>query len=317
MTYKLKVKILTGVIGALVLIIICSFVFDPEKINSRSSAYSWLDARQKDLIDRIIINNGNEIITLVLRGGSWFVLNDNKEYPARQLRVEDFITALTKRAPYPVRSSSPSSHERLSLTEGAPRVTVTGGGGLPLLDFYIGDSDTSGNVYLRRQGQNEVRSGTDVFSSFADSSLTSWYNLRLFPETENGKLDVTSVQSLTVYPPAEEGVDVQSYVFTRRGRAWTSSHIADPDSGKVDSYIQDILNTSGNDFAEKDPTDPDLYDCKLILELGNGTLKTLRLGPDIDDSRYAVVEGSKMVYSVPSWATYRLFPDISTFEKVN
>jgi hypothetical protein len=226
--------------------------------------------------------------------------------------VEDFITALTKRAPYPVRSSSASSHERLSLTEDAPRVTVTGGAGLPLLDFYIGDRDTSGNVYLRRQGQNEVRSGEDLFSSFADSALNSWYNLRLFPETEGGKLDVTSVQQLTVYPPAEEGTQ-SSYVFTRRGRAWTSTLIADPDSGRVDSYIQDILNTSGNDFAEKNADDPDLYDCRIILELGDGNTKTLRMGPDIDDSRYAVVSGSKMVYSVPSWATYRLFPDVSTF----
>jgi hypothetical protein len=314
MTYKLKIKVLSGVIAALVLILIFSFVFDPERVNSRSAAYSWLDARQKDAIDRITINNGSETFALILRNGSWFVLNDDKEYPARQLRVEDFITALTKSAPYPVRSSNASSHERLSLTEGAPRVTVTGGAGLPLLDFYIGNRDASGrDVYLRRQGQNEVRSGEDVFSSFVGQSANSWYNLRLFPETENGKLSVTSVQRLTVYPPAEEGEEIQSYVFTRRGRAWTSTLIADPDSEKVDSYIQDILNTSGNDFVEKNSDDPDLHDCRILLELGDGTIKTLRMGPDTGDGRYAVISGSNMVYSVPSWAVNRLFPDVSSF----
>jgi hypothetical protein len=317
MTYKLKIKVLSGSIAALALILIFSFVFDPEKVNSRSSVYSWLDARQKDAIDRITINNGNEIITLILKNGNWYVLNNNKEYPARQLKVEDFITALTKRAPYPVRSSSASSHERLSLTEGAPRVTVTGGAGLPLLDFFIGNRDTSGNVYLRREGQNEVRSGEDVFSSFARTDANSWYNLRLFPETESGKLDITSVQRLTVYPPAEEGEVYQPYFFTRRGRAWTSPLIPDPDSGKVDSYIQDILSTSANDFVEKNPDDPDLHDCRILLELGDGSIKTLRMSPEEDNRRYAVVSGSPLVYSVPSWAANRLFPNVLTFEKEN
>jgi hypothetical protein len=169
---------------------------------------------------------------------------------------------------------------------------------------------------MRKQDQNEVRSGEDIFSPFVNSAPNSWYNLRLFPETESGKLDVTSVQRLTVYPPTEEGEEIQSYVFTRRGRAWTST-FTEPDSGRVDSYIQDILNTSGNDFVEKDSDDPDLHDCRILLELGDGNIKTLRMGPSIDDTRYAVVSGSNMVYSVPSWAVNRIFPDVSDFEKVN
>jgi hypothetical protein len=317
MTYKLKINVLTGVIGALALILVFSFIFDPEKVNSRSSMYSWLDARQKDAIDRITINNGDEVFTLVLKNGNWYVSNGNKEYPARQLKVEDFITTLTKKAPYPVRSSSAASHERLSLTEGSPRVTVTGGAGLPLLDFFIGSNDTSGKgVYIRKQGQNEIRSGDDVFTSFVSSAANSWYNLRLFPETENGNLNLSSVQRLTVYPPADEdGIKPQPFIFTRRGREWTSTDIKALDSGKVDSYIQDILNTSGNDFVEKDPNDPDLSDCRVLLELGDGSTKILRMGPDIDSIRYAVVSGSGMVYSVPSWAVHRIFPDVSDFEK--
>jgi hypothetical protein len=319
MTYKLKIKVLTGVIGALALILVFSFIFDPERVNSRSSMYSWLDASQKDAIDRITIDNGNEAYALVFRNGSWYVSTDGNEYPAKQLRVEDFITALTKKAPYPVRSSSSASHERLSLTEGSPRITVTGGAGLPLLDFFIGNNDTSGTgIYMRKQGQNEIRTGEDVFTSFVGSNPNSWYNLRLFPETESGKLSLSSVQRLTVYPPADEdGKEIQPFIFTRRGRAWTSTVITDPDSGKMDSYIQEILNTLANNFVEKDPKDPDLNDCSVLLELGDGTIKTLRMGPDIDGSRNAVVSGSNMVYSVPNWAVNRLFPDVSDFEKPN
>jgi hypothetical protein len=315
MTYNLKIKVLTGVIGALALILVFSFIFDPERVNSRSSMYSWLDASQKDAIDRITINNGNEVFALVLRNGDWYVSNDDKEYPAKQLRVEDFITALTKSAPYPVRSSNAASHERLSLTEGSPRVTVTGGAGLPLLDFFIGNNDTSGTgIYMRKQGQNEIRTGEDLFTSFVGSNPNSWYNLRLFPETESGKLSLSSVQRLTVYPPADEdGKEIQPFIFTRRGRAWTSTVIADPDSGKVDSYIQEILNTSGNDFIDKDSNDLDLHDCSILLDIGDGTIKTLRMGPEENGVRYGVVSGSNMVYGVPSWAVNRIFPEVATF----
>ena len=331
MTYKLKINILGGVIAALVLVLIFSFIFDPERIVSRSAAYSWLDPRQKDAIDRISINNGSEEIILVLKSGNWLVVNNGKEYPARQIRVDDFITALTKSAPYPVRSSSSSSHERLSLTgDGSVRVTVTGGAGRPLLDLLIGQSDVTGNeLFMRKQGQNEVRSGEDIFSTYVNSSLNSWYNLRLFPETENGKLDVTSVQRLTVYPPAVYDSDSDDpegspgdeenppRTFTRRNRTWTFNfYLVAPDMERVDSYIRDILNTSGDDFADYvDPSDPDLHDCRILLELGDGSIKTLRLGPEKDGKRFAVVTGSQLVYSVPGWAAQRLFPDMETFEK--
>jgi hypothetical protein len=173
-------------------------------------------------------------------------------------------------------------------------------------------------VYLRKQGQNEVRSDEDIFSTYTGGSLTSWYNLRLFPETESGRLDAASVQRLTVYPPSDEEGDTSPRIFTRKDKSWSFNfEIANPDMARVDSYIRDILNTSADDFvANASPSDPLFNNSRIVLELGDGSVRTLRFGPPEENiGRYAAVSGADWVYSVPDWAIKRIFVDVDTFEK--
>ncbi|MCL1837443.1 MAG: DUF4340 domain-containing protein [Treponema sp.] len=320
MTYKKQFAVLSTVIAALALIYVLTIVFDPQRIGSRSDAYSWLDPKQKDKIDRLTITNQYETVMLERRGSDWFVSRGGRDFPARRMRVEDFIDALCKRAPYPMRSSSPSSHQRLSLTaESSTQVVAAGGAGLPLLHLLIGQGDVTGrNVYLRKQGQNEVRSGEDIFSAYTESETASWYNLRLFPETESGRLEAASVQRLTVYPPDEYG-EGTPFIFSRRGREWTFTgvELESLDMGRVDNYIRDILNTSGDDFEETvSPSDPAFNDGRIVMELGDGGIRTLRTGyPDQDGKRLAIISGTNMVYSLPAWTSSRLFPDPYTFEE--
>jgi hypothetical protein len=318
MTYKKKLYTLSGIIAALALVYMLTIVFDPERVGSRSAAYSWLEPGQSDKISGITIARPDETISLVRNGGKWFVSHNGKDYPARELRIEDFIAALSKRAPYPVRSSSASSHERLSLTEGrAVRVTVAAGAGLPLLNLLIGQADLTGQgIYLRKQGQNEVRSGEDIFTSYTESSLTSWYNLRLFPETENG-LTAANVQRLTVYHPSDGGLNAPPQIFTRSGKAWTFNfEIANPNMEMVENYIRDILNTSGDDFVDVTPSDPLFNISRIVLELGDGSIRTLRLGPpDENGGLLATVSGSDWVYSIPGWASDRFFVGTEKFEE--
>ena len=320
MTYNKKFTVLSGIIAALAVIYILTIIFDPQRRSSRSDAYSWLEGGQNDKVTGITITNAGETVTLARNGGKWFVSHDGKDYPARETRVEDLLAALSKRAPYPVRSTNAASHERLSLTEDkATRVTVAAGAGFPLLSLLIGQPDITGqNIYLRKQGQNEVRSGEDIFSSYTTSALTSWYNLRLFPEAETGGIDAANVQRLTVYPPPpEDGGDVFPQIFTRRNRQWAFNfEIANPDMNKVDRYIRDILNTSGDDFAQSiSPSDSLFNNSRIVLELGDGSVRTIRLGPpDEDGNRFAAISGSDWVYSLPGWAAQRLFADAESFE---
>jgi hypothetical protein len=322
MTYKKQFTVLSGIIASLALVYILTIIFNPERRGARSDAYTWLEPGQNDRISGIVIAKTDETITLARNGGQWFVSHDGKDYPARDSRIEDFIAALGKRAPYPVRSTGSSSHERLSLNEAqAVRVTVAAGAGPPLLSLLIGQQGVTGqDVYLRKQGQNEVRSGEDIFTTYTRSGLSSWYNLRLFPETENGKLDASGVQRLIVYAPTDDRIDGPQGVpriFTRKGREWTFNfELANPDMKMVDNYVRDILNTSGDGFADTvTPSDPLLNNGRIELQLGNNSIMTMRLGPpDENGIRYAAVSGSPWVYSIPNWISQRLFVDIESFE---
>jgi len=316
MTYKNKIITLSSVITALAMVYILTIIFDPQSRGARSDVYSWLEPGQNNRITGIRITRlGEETVNLSRNNGKWFVARGGKDYPARQARVEDLLTALAKRDQYPVRSSSASSHERLWLTpETATQITVFVAPGLALMNLLIGQTDITGqSVYLRKQGQNEVRSGEDRFTFYTDSALSSWYNLRLFPENEEGKLIDTDVQRLIVYPPENES----PMIFTRSKREWTFSfEISNPDFSKVDSYIRDILGVSGDDFIDGiSPSDPMFNSCRIVMELGNGATKTLRLGPaDDDGKRYATVSGSDLVYSIPAWAVRRLFAETENFK---
>jgi hypothetical protein len=197
---------------------------------------------------------------------------------------------------------------------------VYAGSGPPLLALLIGQTDITGqNVYLRKQGQNEVRSGEDRFSAYTNSTINSWYNLRLFPENEDGKLDEKDIQRLIVYPPEDIGAPggALSQIFTRSNKEWNFNFdIKNPDFSRVDAYIRDILGVSGDDFIYGiNLSDPMFNSCRIVMELGNGATKTLRLGhSDQDGRRYATISGSDFVYSIPAWAVNKLFVDTENFE---
>jgi hypothetical protein len=170
---------------------------------------------------------------------------------------------------------------------------------------------------MRKQGQNEVRSGENKFSAYTGSPASSWYNLRLFPESENGKIDTANVQRLTVYA-SESGETPQ--IFSRWGTEWTFNfELLEPDMGKIDSYIRDILNTQGDDFVDTINASDSMFNhSRLVLELGDGAIRTIRFSrPDEDGKSYAAITGADLVYSIPSWTMLRLFPDVQTFSKVN
>ena len=318
MAYKKKLITLISLIAVLSLVFALTFVFDPQRSGERSAAYTWLDSKQSGGISRIILTNDTGKIELLKTGGQWLVSNNGIEYPARTFRVEDLIGTLTKRAAYPLRSTSASSHERLGLTEdAASRITVYGqdARAQPLLDLLVGHEDNTGNnVYIRRAGQNEVRSGATIVKSFLSGNTQYWYNLRLIPESENAKLDVDGVQRLSIYVEEDP-----PQVFSRWNNEWAISGLTveKPDMSKVDAYIRVILNTEANDFvSEVQPDDPMFGRIRAALELSNGSVKTISLSDENETGkRYAVVTGSQYVYSLESWAVQRLFKTAADFEK--
>ena len=114
MTYKKKKYFLIALIAVLVLLYAGNLIFNSDLVN-RQRSFAWLDSNTAERITKInIISQGNEF-ELFLQDNLWHVLYENNVYPARQLRVLDFLNALTTRSAWQVRSSNASTHERFGL----------------------------------------------------------------------------------------------------------------------------------------------------------------------------------------------------------
>jgi hypothetical protein len=321
--YKTKVRALSGLVGILALAYTLTFIFDPGRPGAGKAVHVWLEAKWRDQADRIEITGGGmeEPVVLRRRNERWFVVFEGGEYPAKQSRIEEFLRILSGRFSYPVRGNSPASYERLGLTEeAASRIVIRGGAGVyPLLDLLIGRVDSTGSeVYLRRNSRNEVRSGEDRFSPYLTGSRRSWYMLRLFPDGGNPG----SVQRFTVAPPSREFPPEKAplpLVFTRNEEAggWTLGADPLPDKQQVEAYVRAILDAEGEDFIPvKTGAEPPLNEGRLVLEMGDGSVWTIRIGrlPGDPPLFCASVSGSSYVYVLSDRTIDRIFRDAAYFE---
>jgi hypothetical protein len=315
MTYNNKKTFLISLIAVLALLYAGSLVFSSLRSGSRASSFVWIDPKLALKIHRIAIETADGTVELAKKNNKWFILHNGIEYPARQTRVEDFIGIFTQRAAWPVRSESASSHARFGLDAGAERVAVSGENSV-ILDMLLGDDDITGReIYVRKNGHDEVRSGSNAIRAYVTGNITGWYNLRLIPESEDGQIDADSVQRLTVSNGGE------TLVLSRKNRAWTVSGLEDAkvDQGVVENYIRTVLNIEGDNFSIFDE-DYDFGNGNrnyVSLEFGNGVIKRIIFSePDEDGRRIATVtESGEYYYSIPPWAITRLFRDVSSFER--
>jgi hypothetical protein len=346
MVYKQKLIILSALTGALALIYAAALIFSPDRVSTRNNFYVWLDPKWAEQVDRIEIQGNTpdtagasaevSTITLVRRNNAWFAEYADREFPAKEARVEDLLGLLSTKALWPLQGSSAVSHERFGLTEsGSDRVILRGGPvGPPLLDLLIGDTDTTGrNVYLRKRGQNEVRSGDGGIASYLGFSRTSWYNLHLFQDYQNLSTDM--VQRVTVTAPPQEGIVPTAgrpLVFTRNGDGWTVEGMPQDtlDVSKVEPWVRAILDAEADDFVMTglSPTEFSPTDGRILLELGDGNTRTIRLGPELPRGEAdaavpventgrrrsaAVSSEPQYVYVLSPWMVTRLFRDAAYF----
>jgi hypothetical protein len=326
MVYKKKLIALSSLTGFLALVYLVTLFFDPERGSSRSAAFLWLDPEIRNQVDGLELAKAGEWdnpIKLVRRGSNWYALIGEAEFPAKNARVEDLFRVLTTRDAYPVRGSDASSHERLGLSENrAGRVLVTGGAGLPLLDLLVGNSDAAGReVYMRKNGQNEFRSGEDKLSAYINGAETSWHRLGLFAESPP---DAAQVQRIVVNPPppegeAEEGgVAPDPMVITRNGSVWSIEGMDDEtvDAQRVDSYLRGILDAEGESFIPgQSAATAGFSDGRITLELGNGSSLMINLGIQPENRKVVTASGSPYVYALAEWTVTRLFREKSYFVK--
>ncbi|MDR3304204.1 MAG: DUF4340 domain-containing protein [Treponema sp.] len=339
-TYR-KLYALSGLVAALVVIYIATLIFEPERVNTRDSRFVWLDEKWVTQADGIEIAHEGRRIALSRKNGEWIVVNDGGEYPAKQLRVEDLLHVLAAKAAYPVRANT--AHERFGLSEAASsRIVIRGGlSENPLLDLLVGETDAMGAVYLRKNKQDEVRSGMNsTLAGYAVSAVTSWYNLRLFPEDASGT-GIDTVQRVVIQapPPDDEAAASDNALdrppvapppppelsLTRQEGGWRVSdssgdHAANTQT--VEAYLRALLDIEGEDFAATTPSESSPFDETgwVRLELGDGNTRAIRFGPapDAANRYHAIAQGlgarNGFVFVLSEWRKNTLFRNRSYFE---
>jgi hypothetical protein len=199
---------------------------------------------------------------------------------------------------------------------------VKGGEGLPLLDLLVGNADASGSeIYLRKNNQDEVRSGQDKLSTYVKSSESSWYDLKLFQGSEQLS-DITMVQRISIYPPppadaGEESVLPVPVVLNRNNTGgWIVEGRDDliVDVPATESYLRNVLSAEGENFVPgANANDPMYNEGRVVLELGNRTSRTIGVGPLEGAKRNAAASGSPYVFLLAEWTLGRIFRDIAYF----
>jgi len=317
MTYKNRLIFLLSLIGVLALIYIANIIFTSNIIGSSSSFYTWLDSKAAPKISRIVVSAGSSVeagedFELARRNNRWFVLHDGLEYPARQMRIDDLMSALTKRAEFPVRTSSVSSHNRFSVGEAASRAVFYGDFSV-IMELLLGNDDVlKGETYYRKAGQNDVRSGASTIKTFLTGSPNAWYNLRLISESES----LENVQRVSVY------FGNQTQIFSRKNRGWeiAGMDVTNPSVSNIENYLRSILNLEGDNFADISLRDDPMFaNDRIVIEFGNASVVTIRLSEADESGRiYAYVSGTaagnELVYSIPPWSAGRIYKDASSFE---
>jgi len=312
-TYKKKVIYLSSLIAVFTLLYAGSFIFNSDQSNNKKASYIWLDPKLAEQIDRITVNTEEQKLELVKRKDNWFVLHNGGEYPARKARIEDFISNFTSRSVWLVRASGASSHASFALEGETPRLTMYGENSVYLDILFSNKEKTGREIYVRRFGNDEVRSGDNTFISFINGTAASWYNLRFFPDSEDNKISLQDVQRFSLYNEGE------SLIFTRSNNSWEVSgvNIVNPDIKSIEDYISTVLNSEGDDFVDSVSSNtPELNYSRIVIEFGNGKISTIRISAaDENNRRFAQVSGSDYIYAIPSWVSARILKNAASFEK--
>jgi hypothetical protein len=237
----------------LALAYISNLIISSNIVGSGSSFYTWLDSKAAPKISKITVSAVEQEYELVKRNNNWFIFHDGNEYPARQMRIDDLMSALTKRAEYPVRTSSVSSYERFGVSDNASKAVFHGDFSV-IMELLLGNDDVIKNeTYYRKAGQNDVRSGTNGIKTFLTGSAGSWYNLRLIPGSEGSGIE--NVQRVSVY------YGNQTQIFSRKNRGWEIAgiEVSNPSVANIENYIRSILNIEGDSFADYSLRDDPIF----------------------------------------------------------
>jgi len=310
MEYRKKLIVLGSLAAFLFLVFVLSIIFDPARRNIRNERFTWISSASRDQADRIEIFQRGERIELFLRGGQWFVLDGILEIPARQGRIDDLFRLISTHGAFPRRGSNASSHGELGL-DGSTRLVIRGGAGFPILDLLVGVEDPSGTeVFLRRSGENEFRSGDRLIGTYVNSARVSWCNLNFFENMNVSQVQRMHVSFFDYHGTGFETEDVNftDYTISRSGENWLmGSEILD--SVRTENWIRRVLEAAGENYL---PIDMDISTsipsiAAIRAELGDGSFLEIKISAaDEDDNSTVELSGLSYLIVISQWTRTQL-----------
>jgi hypothetical protein len=311
--YSRKITLLAGSAAILALVYLITLFYDPERVAARNAAFTWLPGEARDLADRIEITRpGEKKFVLIRKNGSWFAELGAGQVPVKQGRVDDLFRILTGRGTFPRLGSSASSHAALGLSpEQAIRLVVWGGAAVqPLLDLLVGADDAAGrDVYLRKNGDNEYRSGDRLIKTYADGEARAWYDLRLFDESRAGLVQRVKIS------PLKDGEGDEDFTLVKSGQGWSfEGYSGAPPADTVDTWLRNLFDIQGDDFISREDSGGFVFNAAAInIELGNGSVITVQAAQENAEKWPVTVSGSPYVYLLSRPTFRRLFQERSAF----
>lgn len=320
MMFQRKVQILSGLVLLLSLLFIGTFLFSPDTRAVREATGVLIDKQQSEKLTKIDIQRpGLPEFTLIKRTGQWYARRDAKEYPVKNERVADFLKPFSKPSVFPTRASTIQAHERLGLSDQtAVRVRMwhdehEG----PTLDLYFGDMDATGKeIYFRLANQNEVKSAEDLFSSYLQSSPQSWYDLRLFPQSNGQSMTPELVQKITWKVDNKDSFSIQRSSTSQWFGFGNGLESKEIDTRKVEAFLRDLIGATGDDFADSLQNTSNVLEVLITLELGDGRSKKVSILSDpITKIHAASVTDTPYTYLLSEWQYNQLIMDAAWFIK--
>ena len=330
-----KIYILGGTAVVLLAVYILTFVFDPQRRNMRGAAHTWMSSKYISDVTNITVRGGGEPgvgVKLEKIEGSWFVNFEDKKYPAKEEKAVELLETLSQTGAYPVRSRTDSAHSKLGVEENtAKQIIVKGNSGVIYLDLLIGNTDTTGKRYLRKNGSSEVRSGDDNLAAWG-TTVTGYYDLRLFPGHDKDSLSVADVQRIIINPlPPEPPADgqegdaakpIQPWTLVRNGAEWLVEGQTGVklDTVQADNYVRSILDATGDDFIQVLSASDEAYAAdanlpgRLTIQSGDGKERMIRIGGKVNEKRTAAVGDRSYVFSLSDWTLKQLFKDYDSMK---
>lgn len=309
--YNRKIAVLAGSAVILALVYLITLFYDPERVAARNAAFTWLPGEARDLAGRVEITRPDEQkFVLIRKSGSWFAELDAEQFPVKQGRIDDLFRVLADRGAFPRLGSSASSHAELGLSaDRAIRLVVWGGtSAQPLLDLLIGADDSAGReVYLRKNGENEYRSGDRLIKTYADGDARAWYDLRLFDENRADLVQRVKVS------PFKDGEGDEDFTLVKSGQSWVFEEGGAPQGDAADTWLRNLFDIQGDDFLSRGDSAGLVFNAAVMnIELGNGSVITVQAAPENAEKWPVTVSGSPYTYLLSRPAFRRLFRERST-----